>query len=86
MTKTKEVYKCAICGNIVEILHSGAGALVCCGQPMDLTQEKREDAGAEKHIPVVKTTAEGLLIKAGAIPHPMETAHYIEWIEADRES
>jgi len=28
MTKKLEVYKCEICGNIVEVLHEGEGALV----------------------------------------------------------
>jgi superoxide reductase len=81
MTKLKEIYKCAICGNIVEILHNGAGELVCCGQPMNLLTEKGGDVGAEKHVPVIETTTEGFLIKVGSVPHPMEEAHYIEWIE-----
>lgn len=86
MTKLKEVYKCAICGNIVEILHPGAGALVCCGQPMELLVEKKEDTGAEKHVPIIETTADGVLIKVGSTPHPMEETHYIEWIEAQTEN
>lgn len=82
MAKQKEVYKCAICGNIVEVLHAGAGTLVCCGQPMELLVEKKGDAGAEKHVPVIEAAADGFLIKVGSIPHPMEETHYIEWIEA----
>ncbi len=76
ITELKEVYKCTVCGNIVEILHSGAGELVCCGQPMELIEEKTELN--EKHTPVMNNGE----IRIGQILHPMETEHYIEWIEA----
>ncbi len=81
MTELKQVYKCSICGNIVEVLHTGIGELVCCGQPMELLKEKTEDAGLEKHVPVIEKTEKGIKIKVGSIPHPMEEKHYIEWIE-----
>jgi len=77
----KQVYKCNVCGNIVELLHVGGGQLVCCGQPMELLIEKTADAGLEKHVPVIEKTANGVKVKVGAIPHPMEANHYIEWIE-----
>lgn len=76
-----EIYKCNVCGNIVEVLHAGGGELVCCGQPMDLLQEKSEDAGKEKHVPVVEKTDNGYLVKVGNDPHPMVEEHYIEWIQ-----
>jgi superoxide reductase len=81
MTKVNEVYKCNICGNIVEVLHAGVGELVCCGQPMELLQEKTVDEGKEKHVPVIEKTETGLKVKVGSVPHPMEEKHYIEWIE-----
>jgi len=81
MTEKLQVYKCEICGNIVEVLHEGAGELVCCGQPMNLMEEKIEDEGKEKHVPVVEKTAQGIKVKVGSVPHPMEEKHYIEWIE-----
>ena len=81
MVKLKEVYKCNVCGNIVEVLHAGTGELVCCGQPMELLNEKLQDAGNEKHVPVIEKTATGVKVKVGSIPHPMEEKHYIEWIE-----
>ena len=81
MVKQKEIYKCNICGNIVEILHASTGELVCCGQPMELLNEKLQDAGNEKHVPVIEKTATGVKVKVGSIPHPMEEKHYIEWIE-----
>lgn len=81
MTKRLEVYKCEICGNIVELLHAGKGKLVCCGQPMKLQIENTIDASKEKHVPVIEKTADGIKVKVGSIAHPMEENHYIEWIE-----
>lgn len=76
-----EVYKCGVCGNIVEVLHVGGGELVCCGQPMNLLKANTTDASQEKHVPVVEKTADGIKVKVGSAPHPMEEKHYIEWIE-----
>ena len=81
MTELKQVYRCNICGNIVEVLHTGVGTLVCCGQLMELLAEKTEDVGLEKHVPVIERTETGYLVKVGSIPHPMEENHYIKWIE-----
>jgi len=80
-TKLMQVYKCEVCGNIVEVLHEGAGELVCCGQPMTLLVEKTADTGKEKHVPVIEKTGGGVKVKVGNVPHPMEEKHYIEWIE-----
>jgi len=80
-TKRLQVYKCEICGNVVEVLHEGAGELVCCGQPMTLLVEKTADTGKEKHVPVIEKTGGGVKVKIGDVPHPMEEKHYIEWIE-----
>lgn len=81
MTEQKQIYKCNICGNIVEVLYAGGGQLVCCGQPMELLKEKIEDVGKEKHVPVIEKTETGIIVKVGSVPHPMEEKHYIEWIE-----
>ena len=81
MAKNGEIYKCDICGNIIEVFHGGGGDLICCGKPMELMSEKTEDEGKEKHVPVVEKTEKGVLVKIGSIPHPMEEAHHIEWIE-----
>ena len=81
MTEQKQVYKCEVCGNIVEVLHAGGGTLVCCGQNMNLQEENTVDAAQEKHVPII----EGKKVKIGSTPHPMEEAHYIEWIEATSE-
>ncbi len=81
MTQRTQVYNCDACGNIVEMLHGGAGELVCCGQPMKLQQENTVDAAKEKHVPVVEKVAGGVKVKVGSVPHPMEEKHYIEWVE-----
>ena len=79
--KVGEVYKCEVCGNIVEVLTVGGGELVCCGKPMVLQQEKTEDQGMEKHVPVIEKTEKGIKVKVGSVPHPMEEDHFIQWIE-----
>ncbi len=81
MAEKLGIYKCNVCGNIVEVLHAGVGELVCCGQPMELLREKTEDVGQEKHVPVIEGTEVGMKVKVGSVPHPMEEEHYIEWIE-----
>jgi superoxide reductase len=81
MTEKNQIYKCSVCGNIVEVTHTGVGQLVCCGKPMELQEEKTQDVGLEKHVPIIEATADGVKIKVGAVAHPMEEAHYIEWIE-----
>jgi superoxide reductase len=81
MTELNQIYKCNVCGNIVEVLHTGIGELVCCGQPMELFRGKTEDVGQEKHVPVIEKTEMGVKVKVGSVPHPMEEKHFIEWIE-----
>ena len=81
MTEKRQVYKCEICGNIVEVLHEGGGTLVCCGQPMNLQKENTVDASLEKHIPVIEHKSDKIIVKVGSIEHPMTEEHYIEWIE-----
>ena len=81
MTKTLQVNKCEKCGNIVEVIHEGAGQLVCCGEPMKLLEEQTADAATEKHVPVIEKVDGGYKVKVGSVPHPMEDKHYIEWIE-----
>lgn len=81
MTKKLEIYKCEVCGIIVEIIHEGGGKLVCCNQPMKLMEENTVDAALEKHVPVIEKTEDGIKVKVGSVPHPMVEEHYIEWIE-----
>lgn len=81
MIQKGQVYKCSVCGNIVEVLYAGGGQLVCCGQPMELLVEKTQDVGQEKHVPIVEESAGGIKVKVGTVPHPMEESHFIQWIE-----
>ena len=76
-----QIYRCTVCGNVVEVLQVGGGTLVCCGQEMQLIAENTVEASKEKHIPVVEKTAEGYSVKVGSVTHPMEEKHFIEWIE-----
>lgn len=76
-----EIYRCPICGNIVQLTHVGGGTLVCCGKPMELLEEKSVEEGMEKHLPVV-TFEDGMLkVNVGSVDHPMIEEHYIELIE-----
>ncbi|MEJ2200197.1 MAG: desulfoferrodoxin, partial [Desulfuromonadaceae bacterium] len=81
MAKQLEIYKCSICGNMLEVLHGGVGELVCCNEPMLLLKENTVDAAKEKHVPVIELGADAITVKVGSVPHPMEEKHYIEWIE-----
>lgn len=81
MATQNEIYKCEMCGNIIEVTHGGPGALVCCGQKMILMTENTVDAAQEKHVPVIEVGADSITVTIGSVPHPMEESHYIEWIE-----
>jgi superoxide reductase len=81
MTKMLEVYKCGVCGNITMVVSPSGGTLSCCEQPMVLQIEKTDDAGREKHVPVIEKTAKGIIVRGGSVSHPMEEKHYIQWIE-----
>ena len=81
MKRDLKIYKCEICGNIVELLHEGVGELVCCGEPMKLFVENTTDASKEKHVPVIEKLTDGYKVTVGSDAHPMVEKHYIEWIE-----
>jgi superoxide reductase len=84
MTKLSEIYRCNVCGNVVEVLYTGVGELVCCGKPMQLLEEKTQDEFKEKHVPIVKIEGKNIHIDVGSVPHPMEEKHYIGLIELRR--
>ena len=79
--KRLEVYKCEICGNIIEVLHAGGPPLVCCNEKMKLQAENTVDAAREKHVPVIEMGNGQITVKVGSVPHPMEDKHYIQWVE-----
>ena len=83
MTNVTDIYKCEICGNIVEVVYPGYGTLVCCSQPMKKLDEKQHDNNmVEKHVPVLTHENGHAVIRVGSLPHPMEPEHYIMFIEA----
>ena len=81
MAERKQIYKCELCGNIVEVLDGNEGTLVCCGQNMTLLEEKSADSSTEKHVPVIEKTENGYKVTVGSTLHPMLDNHFIEWIE-----
>ena len=81
MAQLREIYKCELCDNVVEVQQGGEGVLVCCGEDMTGLEAKTEDEGLEKHVPVMEKTETGILVKVGDVPHPMEDNHYIKFIE-----
>ncbi len=81
MTQLREVYRCDLCGNVIEIVNEGEPALVCCNQPMQKLEAKTEDQGQEKHVPVIEKEEHGIRVKVGTVEHPMEEKHYIKFIE-----
>jgi superoxide reductase len=83
MTQQKQVYRCYVCGNVVEVLTAGVGELTCCGTRMVLLKEKGHKTvqGREKHVPVITLTPPGVRVCVGTQPHPMDPGHFIEWLE-----
>jgi superoxide reductase len=80
-TKKSQIYKCSVCGNMVEVIHEAAGTLVCCNKQMVLQEENSTDAAGEKHVPVIEPVDGGIKVKVGSVAHPMQEEHYIEWIQ-----
>jgi superoxide reductase len=78
--KDIKFYRCDICGNIVALIKSGDGTLVCCDQEMTLLEANTIDASVEKHVPVVEKEDGKINVTVGSTIHPMTEAHYIEWI------
>lgn len=85
MAEQLGIYKCAKCGNIVQVLHGEKPPVMCCAQPMDRLVENTVDAALEKHVPVIEKTDDGYLVKVGSVAHPMTPEHWIEWIEITSE-
>ena len=82
MTEKKQIYKCQVCGIVVEVLDGGAGECICCGKPMQAMQAKTEDATTEKHVPYIEQVEGGVKVRVGQnAAHPMEEKHWIQWIE-----
>lgn len=80
-TTRAQVFKCPLCGLVVEVMNGSTCSPVCCGEPMQLLAENTVDASREKHLPAAESFGNGVKVKVGSLPHPMEPEHYIEWIE-----
>ncbi len=81
MSERNTIFRCQLCGNIVDLVAPGGGTLVCCGQPMTAQAENTTDAAVEKHVPVIEKIAGGYRVVVGSVEHPMAAAHWIQWIE-----
>ena len=81
MIVKKQIYKCKVCGNIVESLWNGKPNVFCCGSEMTALTENTVDAAKEKHIPVIERNGNSVTVKVGSVAHPMTPEHYILFIE-----
>lgn len=83
------IYKCNVCGNVVQVFIEGEGELVCCGKEMQLLEKQHEQNElGEKHVPEFEMVHEGC--ESGVCAevkyvslnkHPMTEEHYIQFIE-----
>jgi len=81
MTKLNEIYRCNVCGNMVEMVNEGVGQLTCCEENMELLEERQLDVGPEKHIPIIEKDGDKIVVKVGEVSHPMEEEHHISFVE-----
>jgi len=84
--KHDEIYGCGganQCDCLTEMLRDcdGECVLSCCDAPMKKITPKTQDAGQEKHVPVIEKIEGGFKVTVGEVPHPMEEDHFIQFIE-----
>jgi len=80
MKENIKFYYCEICGNVIEVVDGDISHIRCCGKEMKELIANTVEASLEKHIPIVEKVEDELLVKVGAVEHPMEKEHYIKWI------
>ena len=78
----KKFYKCDICGSIFGVIEDGGVVPMCCGSDMVELEANTSDGASEKHVPVVERSGLTLKVKVGSVAHPMDDAHFIQWIIA----
>ena len=79
MTKHLELYKCEVCGNIVQVMNEGFGELVCCNKPMTLLEpHSKDEEKMEKHVPYFTQDNK---IQIGSDLHPATVEHHIDFIQ-----
>ena len=79
-------YVCSHCGNIVEKVKDARVPVMCCGKKMEELVPNTVEASGEKHVPVVSMEGGRLTVNVGAVDHPMEDKHFIEWVHVDLEN
>lgn len=75
-----KLYKCAHCGNIVEMVEDKGVNVVCCGQKMDLLNIIPQTPQAKMHVPVAEADGNKVVVKVGSVEHPMTEEHHISFI------
>ena len=80
MKNDRSFLKCAVCGNIIEMVEDAGPRVVCCGQKMDLLTPNTTDAAREKHVPVAVRNGSEVEVRIGSEPHPMTEPHHTSWI------
>lgn len=73
-------YICEKCGNIVGAVKESGVPIMCCGEKMKELVPGTSDGAVEKHVPVLKVEGNVVTVTVGSVEHPMQDAHYIEWI------
>ena len=76
----QKFYKCEHCGNIIAMVKNTGVPVVCCGEKMKEIVPGTVDASLEKHVPVFEVKDNVVYVTVGAVAHPMEEKHFIEWI------
>ena len=75
-----KVFICEHCGNIVEKIRDRGVPVMCCGQKMTELVPGTVDAAVEKHVPEYTVDGNKVVVKVGAVEHPMTEDHLIEWV------
>lgn len=76
----QKFFVCKTCGNIIAMVKNAGVPVMCCGAKMTEIIPGTTEAATEKHIPVYKVEDNKVFVTVGSVEHPMEDAHYIEWI------
>ena len=76
----QKFYRCEHCGNIITMVKNTGVPVVCCGEKMKEIVPGTVDASLEKHVPVFEIKNNIVYVTVGAVLHPMEEKHFIEWI------
>lgn len=73
-------YKCRICGKIMAMIDDSGMDTICCGEKMERLVPGLLDASKEKHVPIIDTNGDLVIVTVGKEMHPKTEEHHIEWI------